>query len=382
MPAWLTSVRSSIEAGATIGAFDGSRLVGSARYHVMQQWWDGRSMPMAGVAGAKVAPEERGRGVGTAMMARMVRDLADRGYPVSALYPATAPLYRSFGWEIAGGKYETVIPARSLASMIGPDDSVPPAPPAPGSPARGPNSPAQAAGLRRATSDDGAAIVAVKSLVHARLRHCGPNTREPWELRSWLDDPEHFAYLANDGFLSYRWARHADEIDVEELIAASAATARALWQILASHSTMATRIRACLPPDDPVHLVTREPDAELRRTEPWMLRIVDAAAAIGARGFRAGVSVSVPLDLADHVLPANAGHWRLEVAGGKGSFERAGGDAAAGALRLGARGFAAVFAGSAVGPLRLAGLVAGGDPAADEALEAAFRGQAFMIDEY
>jgi len=330
----------------------------------------------------KVAPEERGRGVGTAMMARMVRDLADRGYPVSALYPATAPLYRSFGWEIAGGKYETVIPARSLASMIGPDDSVPPAPPAPGSPARGPNSPAQAAGLRRATSDDGAAIVAVKSLVHARLRHCGPNTREPWELRSWLDDPEHFAYLANDGFLSYRWARHADEIDVEELIAASAATARALWQILASHSTMATRIRACLPPDDPVHLVTREPDAELRRTEPWMLRIVDAAAAIGARGFRAGVSVSVPLDLADHVLPANAGHWRLEVAGGKGSFERAGGDAAAGALRLGARGFAAVFAGSAVGPLRLAGLVAGGDPAADEALEAAFRGQAFMIDEY
>jgi predicted acetyltransferase len=339
-------------------------------------------MPMAGVAGVKVAPEERGRGIGTAMMAKMLRDLADRGYPVSALYPATAPLYRSFGWEIAGGKYETVVPARSLASMIGPDDSVPTAPLAAGSAAPGLSSAALAPALRRATPDDGAAIVAVKGLVHARLRHCGPNTREPWELRSWLDDPEHFAYLADDGFLSYRWARHADEIDVEELIAVSATTARGLWQILASHATMATRVRACLAPDDPVHLLSREPDAELRRTEPWMLRIVDAAAAIGARGFPPGLSVSVPLDLADPVLPANSGHWRLEIIGGKGSFERVGNGQAAGELRLGARGLAAIFAGSAIGPLRLAGLVAGGDPAADEALEAAFRGQAFMIDEY
>ena len=392
LPAWLTSVRTSIEAGATIGAFDGARLVGSARYHVMQQWWHGRSMPMAAVAGVKVAPEERGRGIGTAMMTRMLRDVADRGYPVSALYPATAPLYRSFGWEIAGGKYETVVPVRSLASLIGPDESVPtpagqgdpafgPAAPDSGSPAPAARFAAMAPKLRRATPDDSAAIVAVKGLVHARLRHCGPNTREPWELRDWLGDPEHFAYLADDGFLSYRWARHADEIDAEELIAASAETASALWQILASHATMATRIRVCLAPDDPVHVLSREPDAELRRIDSWMLRIVDPAAAVAARGFPAGVTVSVPLELADPALPANAGHWRLEVADGQGSLQRAGGGTA-GELRLGARGFAALFAGSAIGPLRLAGLVAGGDAAADDALESAFRGRAFLIDEW
>jgi predicted acetyltransferase len=363
-------MRTRIQAGATIGAFDGGRLVGSAGYHQMEQWWYGRSMPMAGVAGVKVAPEERGRGVGTAMIARMLRDLADRGYPVSALYPATAPLYRSFGWEIAGGKYETVIPARSLATLIGPDESASAGPPG------------QAPALRRATPDDGAAVVAVKGLVHARLRHCGPNTREAWELRDWLADPEHFAYLADDGFLSYRWARQTDELAVGELIAASAATARALWQILASHATMASRVSACLAPDDPVNVLSREPDAELRRTDAWMLRIVDAASAIAARGFPAGVSVSVPFDLSDPVLPGNAGCWQLEVADGKGSLQRAGRAAQPGGLRLGARGFAALFAGSAIGPLRLAGLAAGGDPAGDDALESAFRGQAFMIDEY
>ncbi len=376
----MNSVRTSIKAGATIGAFDGGRLVGSARYHQMRQWWHGRSMPMAGIGGVKVAPEERGRGVGTAMMARLLRDVADRGYPVSVLYPATAPLYRSFGWEIAGGKYQTVLPARSLASLMGPDESVPAGP---ASLAAGQGTPPTGPALRRATPDDGEAIVAVKSLVHSRLRHCGPNTREPWELHDWLDDPEHFAYLADDGFLSYRWARQTGEIDVEELIAASAATARALWRILASHATMATTIRACLAPDDPVHVLTREPDTELRRTDSWMLRIVDAGAAIAARGFPADITVSVPLELADPVLPVNVGGWRLEVTGGEGSLQRVmSGGAGTGALRLGARGFAALFAGSAMGSLRLAGLATGGDPEHDEALESAFRGQAFVIDEW
>ncbi len=324
---------------------------------------------MAGVAGVKVAPEERGRGIGTAMMARMLGDIAERGYPVSALYPATASLYRSFGWEIAGGKYETVVPTRSLATLIRPDEAVRTEQPAAGPP-------------RRATPADGAAIVEVKSLVHARMLHCGPNTREPWELRSWLDDPEHFAYLAEDGFLSYRWAHGGEELAVEELIATSAATARALWQILASHATIASTVRACLAPDDPVHRLSREPDAKLRRSGAWMLRIVDAPAAIGARGFPAGVSVSVPLEVVDPVLPANAGRWRLEVAGGRGTLQRADEDPTADPVRLGARGFAALFGGAEPGPLRLAGLVSGGAPAADDALGAAFGGQAFLIDEW
>ena len=34
----------------------------------MRQWWYGRAVPMAGVAGVKVAPEDRGRGVGRAVM--------------------------------------------------------------------------------------------------------------------------------------------------------------------------------------------------------------------------------------------------------------------------------------------------------------------------
>jgi predicted acetyltransferase len=325
-------------------------------------------MPMAGVAGVKVAPEERGRGIGTAMMARMLSDIAERGYPVSALYPATAPLYRAFGWEIAGGRYETELPTRSLATLLRPDEAVVP----------GVSEPP---GLRRATPEDAAAIVEVAGLVHASLQHCGPNTREPWECRDWLNYAGNFAYLAADGFLSYRWARDGAELAVEQLVAASAATARAFWQILASHASIASRVRACLAPDDPVQWLTREPDVQTHRAASWMLRIVDAPAAMAARGFPATVTVSVPLEISDVARPANAGRWRLEVAGGQGSLQ-AGGAEAARPVRLGARGLAALFAGAGTGSLRLAGLVVGGDAAADEALDAAFGGTAFVIDSW
>jgi len=352
----------------------------------MRQWWHGRSMPMAGVAGVKVGPEHRGRGVGTAMMAALLADVADRGFPVSALYPATVPLYRAFGWEIAGGTYQAVVPSRSLAALIPADVAGGTGPGEPGEPGEAgepsePGEPGGAARLRRATADDGPAIVAVKGRVHEALRHCGPNTREPRELRDWLANPDHFGYLADDGFLSYRWARGTEELAVDELVAASAGTARALWQILASHATMADQVRACLPPDDTVQWLTRESDVQIRRRNAWMLRIVDAPAAIAARGFPAGVTLSVPVEIADPARPANSGRWRLEVTGGQGSLRRADAEAAAAdPLRLGARGLAALFGGAPAGALRLAGLLAGGDRGTDNQLDAAFGAAAFLLD--
>jgi GNAT superfamily N-acetyltransferase len=396
LPSWTKGLQVSIDQGALIGAFDGRRLVGSARYHLMRQWWHGRSMPMAGVAGVKVAPEERGRGVGTAMMAALLEQISERGFPVSVLFPSTAPLYRASGWEIAGRRYETVLDASSLLTLASPDRL----PAGRAGPAAH-----DAPNVRRATPADGAAIVEVEGLVHQQLRHCGPGTREPWMPADWLDDEDRFAYLADDGFLRYRWSEERDEIVADELIAASPATARAWWQILASHGTMASRVRACVAPDDPVTWLTRDPAAEVQQTDTWMLRVVDAPAAIAARGYPIAAAVSVHLDLADAARPANSGRWALDVSAGAGSLTRLR-DASpvldspvldspvldspvldptsqdSTVLSLGARGFAALFAGVPIRTLRLAGLAAGGDAAVDDALGAAFCGPAFTVDRF
>src|SRR5919201_5093551 len=92
---WRRSASLRVAGGQFLGAFIDGRPAGSASYHDMRQWWAGRDPPVAGVASVKVAPHARGQGLGRQLMTELSRQIADRGYPLSALYPATMPIYRS-----------------------------------------------------------------------------------------------------------------------------------------------------------------------------------------------------------------------------------------------------------------------------------------------
>ena len=356
------------------GAFQGGQLVASARWHDMRQWWHGRSMPMAGVAGVMVAPEHRGRGVGRALMTEVLAALASRGYPVSVLYPATTPIYRSLGWELAGGQYRVSLPARSLRTLLAPDISRN----TPGTLADAPAGGDHAAPFRRATPDDAATVVEVVGRAHELARQCGPNTRDAASVAAWLADPDIFAYLAADGFLAYRW--HGSEIFVERMVAASERTVRELWSVVASHSSVADTVTARLGPADPLFWLTREPDADLRHHEMWMLRLVDVPEAIAARGFPMSAQLSLPLWIEDGSRPGNSGLWELSVTGGRGTMVRH--PEATKPLTIGPRGLAALYGGTPMASLRMAGLATGGDPVADSELDGAFGGASFLLDNF
>ncbi len=66
------------------------------------QFFGGRSVPMTGISAVAIAPEFRGGGEATKLMCDTVRELHDEGVALSALYPATEPLYRRAGYEQAG----------------------------------------------------------------------------------------------------------------------------------------------------------------------------------------------------------------------------------------------------------------------------------------
>ena len=107
-----------VAAGRGLGAFDGGRLVGSALDLDMRQWWHGRAVPMAGVAGVMVAPEERGRGVGRTLVTALLELITARGYPLSVLFPSTLPIYRSLGWEIAGTSHEAYLKSMFTEAQV------------------------------------------------------------------------------------------------------------------------------------------------------------------------------------------------------------------------------------------------------------------------
>jgi predicted acetyltransferase len=364
-----------IAEGRYLGAFDRGRPAAAAVFHDMRQWWCGRAVPMAGVAGVKVAPEDRGRGIARRLMAAVLAEVAARGYPLSALYPATVPLYRSLGWELAGARYVAVIPARSLRDLVPPDPAAAP------DPAADPGAPAGPVQLRRATPDDAKTVLSVIGRVHEAARDCGPITWDAPAVTGWLTEPDLYAYLCDDGFLIYRWHNGHHALFVEGAEAISAASQRAFWTHIGSHASIADQVYARVGPADAFWRLTRERDAQVNRRALWMLRVVDAPAAIAARGFPAAVSLTAPLAITDDARPANSGRWTLTVTGGRGTLETG----IAGAnppLALGARGLAALYAGTPVSALRQAGLAGGGSPRDDAALDAAFGATAYMLDSF
>jgi len=385
---WRQAMSAALDEGEYLGAFAGSRAVGAALFFDMRQWWLGRPVAMAGVSGVKVAPEDRGKGIGRALMTALLAEIAARGYPLSALYPATMPLYRSLGWELAGGRNLAVIPAHSLRSLVAPDPSVSggSGPAGSGVSPGGIVSPraSRAAearvNLRRAGPNDEAEVLRVIGQAHEFARDCGAITFAV-AVRRWLSDPDTYTYLADDGFLAYRWSEGNEEIFVDRVLGASAETTRALWSVVASHASIAETVRAHVGPADPFWWLTRERDANITNRSMWMLRVVDAPAAIAARGFPPSCELTVQLRISDEARPLNSGLWELAVSGGKGFLSRASGPAGA-VLTLGARGLAALYAGTPVATLRLAGLATAGTPDDDASLDGAFAATPYLLDSF
>jgi predicted acetyltransferase len=369
--AWRDQITPSIERGAYFGAFVGDRPAGAALFYDMRQWWCGRAVPMAGVSSVKIAPEDRGRGIGRRMMSALLDEIAAHGYPLSALYPATVPFYRALGWELAGSRYTAVFPARSLRTFAPPDPELGEA---------GAGNPLP--DLRRAGPADAAAVIDVIGRAHEAARDSGPVTFDATTTAFLLRKPDMYAYLCDDGFAAYWWENGNDDLFVPGVRAVSAAAVRALWSVIASHATVADTVRAWTAPADPVWWLASEQDGKLNRPWMWMLRVVDAPAAIAARGFPSAVTLDVPMVVSDRDRPENSGSWLLSVADGKGELRSAAPGRGGTPLTLGARGLAALYAGIPVASLRLAGLAAHGDRDVDAALDAAFAANPYMLDSF
>lgn len=335
------------DAGRYLCASVDGEVVAAAVIRDFEQFWHGRSVSVAGVAGVVVAPEVRGRGVASRLMRGVLERSRALGHPLTALYPSAPALYRGLGYEFAGARHKFSFDARVLRSL-----------------------PRAEVDVRRGGPDDATLL---RELV-GRARHDGSESGPLWwgerHVREWLEESNSFCYVADDGFVVYGWDDRRD-LQVDELVARSPDTARALLAVVGSGSSIADRVHVYAAPHDPIHLLAPAEAAHEVAIERWMLRALDAPAAIGARGWSDAVDLDVVVRLDDDQVDRTAGTWRLQVADGKGSLTPA--DAVAdGALTVGSRGLAALYAGTPITTLRRAGLAHGGDAAIDDAIDTAF----------
>ena len=101
----------------TWGVFDGGRLLAKAMDREQAQFFGGRSVPTAGVAGVAVAPELRGTGLGRTVLTALLRGARERGAVLSSLYRTTPGPYRSLGYEQVGVLRWASLPTAALIGL-------------------------------------------------------------------------------------------------------------------------------------------------------------------------------------------------------------------------------------------------------------------------
>lgn len=288
---------------------DRGEVAATSHIRRFDQWFGGRAVPLAGFSPVAVLPEYRGRGWAKAVIVGQYADLRDRGEVISGLFPASVELYRSVGFELAGSYVQRRIPAAHLATLR----------------------PEHPVVVRRGTTADVAAVHRCYERLAGRLD--GPVTRSPswWQRLLPADLTETVLYVVDDrsgagelaGYGAYRHGKARGPYDyavvVSEVMAGDADITKALWRVIGSSGSQAPDVEIIGAADDPLFLLVGAADPVAVRTElRWMIRLVDAAGAVAARGWNPVLRGAVDLQIHDAHAPWNAGAWRLEVSDGHG----------------------------------------------------------------
>ncbi len=309
-------------------------LVGGLLLIPMGHFFGGRRVNTTGIAGLCIAPHERGTGMATRLMQATLDELHQSGIALSTLYPATYPLYRRVGYDLAGGYYRTKVPARAIAIA---DRELP----------------------MRPVGDDDLPVLRrlYRHMAHHRHGWLDRGTYIWGRVHRPHGESRLHAYAVEgpsgiEGYVFYRIERIEPmgfDISVTDMVATTTAAAR---RLLGFFSDQAAQVRDVIwhaGLDDPLLYLMPERGYRVNLEEPWMLRLVDVPAALSERGYAVGVSARLDLAVIDDRIGKNHGRFILEVADGRAQV-RGGGR---GSLEIDVRALASLYAGQAM-PQQLA----------------------------
>lgn len=329
------------------------RVEGGCMVLPMGQYFGGRAVPIGGIAAVGVRTDARRRGIASRLMSEVLHELHHRGVPCSTLYASNAALYRRAGYQPAGARFSATIRPREIDASD------------------------RGGVVRDAGPDDAAMLHAMYAgAVRHRNGHLD-RSRYIWDRLHGVrfGVPAHGLVLLDErgvpeGYLFWRQFRRElfHHVEVTDWVATTPAAHRRLWSTLSDLRTMVEDMRCWTAPHDPMLLAVPDPRLELRHEENWMLRLVDVAGAIRARGFAEALQLRVVLRVHDDVLAANDGSFTIIIDGGAAEVERGGTPE----LELDVRALAAIYSGF-VSPFSLAALGAvRGNPSALGKLGLAF----------
>ena len=310
-PERVESIRAVAELDRTLAAFQAGRIVGTAAAGSWELTVPGpATLPAATITAVGVLPTHRRQGVLTALMARQLDDVADRGEAVAVLTASESVIYGRFGYGLA--TWATGFAIDRLHARL----------------AR----PVEVAG-RVVLHDKDEALKRIPDLYDdLRRRHVGALSRPPGWWADYFRDPEdrrdgaspRFYALHEsdsgeaDGFVTYRVKKNwtddgvaAGETQVYELYGSDPGVRAALWQFCLGVDLTATLSCANVPIDEPLRWMLSDPRRfRVTAVADWLwARLVDIPAALGGRSYLS--PARLVLAVADSFKPHNTGRYEL-----------------------------------------------------------------------
>jgi predicted acetyltransferase len=339
--------------GRALGAFD-SELIGTVRsFDAELTVPGGKRLPLGAVTGVGVRADRTRRGVLSQLMRTQLADFAGRGVPVAALYASEG----RFGYGVSTVVHDyRVDPRRAVLR------------------------PEVPAGGEVETLGLDAALGRLPAL-YAQMPHTRPGamTRPAYwwpgfERRARRADAPpvtivHHGPGGPDGYAIYgvdrRSWRDPSTLDVMDFWAATDEAFAGLWRYLLAVDLVDAIEAHGRPVDDPAPLLFADPrTAKVTGggDDVW-LRLVDVPAALAARAYD---GEPVVLEIADPVLEANSGRYRVSPGGVTRTDRPA-------QLRLGVDALAMLYLGTwRASALVTAGWIQARDPAAAERADRLF----------
>jgi predicted acetyltransferase len=344
----------------TLCAFVDGRMAASYSTLPLTMRANGRAIALGGVSAVGTLPEYRRRGLLRKITEQSFVDMRARGQTVAALWASQAAIYQRYGYALASAQVGYRIDSIDVGFNDGDGGS---------------------ARLNRVHGDAGYEIVkqiyidfvAQRSgYLHRAKALWLNNALAP----SALNGVAHIAvaydgaapvgyviYHARDGRTGH--PTRPQEIIVRDLVWLTSDAYRSLWSWLARHDLVGRIVWARAPVDDPAPELFVEPrllNADTR--DGIWLRVIDARAALEARGYQSDASITLEI-VADDLAPWNRGRFKLECAPDGARVTATG---AAADLRLPVKSLASLYSGfRSARALRNWGLLDGDDAAVERA---------------
>lgn len=277
-------------------------ILGGLAILQMGQWFGGECVPMAGISTVGVAPEHRGSGAALELLRQSLKEIYERGLPISTLYAATQRLYRQVGYEQGGSRCFWEMPTNSIG---GSDRSVPMQP-----------------------------IIPLSGefyeLYHQQAKVTNGYLARNQAIWQEVIKPPVYAYLIGketqpQGYIifSQRQEDKSNLIEIHDWVLLTTAAVRRFWTFICDHRSQIEKVRWRNSTSDFLTLFLPEQTAKILYSRRWMLRVVDVST-LEKRGYPQELEAQLHLEIRDNLIVENNGKFILTVANGRGEVTKGG----------------------------------------------------------